>query len=115
MLTRLLSYPGVEWMFMHRSRAARFTAAYLLFTVTLLMVRKTDSSETLFDETNSPTNENDSRECCDFIGISQGRHNVYAKNICTAAEDQCPQNFASLRGRLTDSRTSRELFCSLLC
>jgi hypothetical protein len=54
---RLLIYPAEESMFMHSLKADRFTAAYLLFTVALLMVPKTDIPETLFDEANCPTNE----------------------------------------------------------
>jgi hypothetical protein len=44
-------------MFLRHARATRLAAAYLLFTVALLIVPKADIPETLFDEANTPTNE----------------------------------------------------------
>jgi hypothetical protein len=44
-------------MFLHYARANRLAAAYLLFTVVLLMVPKVDIPETPFDEGNTPTTE----------------------------------------------------------
>jgi hypothetical protein len=44
-------------MFLRHTRATRLVAAYLVFTIGLVMVPKTDIPETLFDEANTPTNE----------------------------------------------------------
>ena len=46
----------MKFMFLRHAMAARLAAAYLLFTVALLMVPKADIPETLFDEANIPTN-----------------------------------------------------------
>ena len=82
-------------MFLRHARTVRLAAAYLLFTVALVMVPKADIPDTLFDEANTPTNEIVVQK--DFIGVSTVGHSVCAKNICAVAEDQCPQNFAGLR------------------
>ena len=102
--SRLLRYAG----------AKRLAAAYLLFTVALLMVPKADIPETLFDEANTPTNE--------FVvekAASGWEHR-------SSAIAPVPRIFAQPRtgvrgilpvdaGRFTNSRTFRELICSLLC
>jgi hypothetical protein len=44
-------------MFLRHARAARLAAAYLLFTVALVIAPKADIPETPFDEANTPTNE----------------------------------------------------------
>jgi hypothetical protein len=43
-------------MFHRHAKATRLAAAYLLFTVALMIVPKADIPETLFDEANTPTN-----------------------------------------------------------
>src|ERR1700739_3288011 len=102
--SRLLRYAG----------AKRLAAAYLLFNVALLMVPKADIPETLFDEANTPTNE--------FVvekAASGWEHR-------SSAIAPVPRIFSQPRtgvrgilpvyaGRLTNSRTFRELICSLLC
>jgi hypothetical protein len=102
-------------MFLHRARAIRLAAAYLLFTVALLMVPKADVPETLFDEANTPTNE--------MVVEKAASSWEYRQSVTTFV----PRIFALVRkisvrgilpvyeGRLTDSGTFRELFCSLLC
>jgi hypothetical protein len=102
-------------MFLRHARATRFAAAYLVFAVSLLMVPKVDVSETLFDESNTPTNE--------MVVVKAASSLEYRRSIAAFV----PRIFAqprkiSLRrilpvyaGQLTDSHTLRELFCSLLC
>ena len=102
-------------MFLHYLRATRFVAAYLLFTVALLMVPKVDVPETLFDESNTPTNE--------MVVVKAASSLEYRRSIA----EFVPRIFAQPRrisfhrilpvyaGLLTDSYTLRELFCSLLC
>jgi hypothetical protein len=83
--------------------------------VALVMVPKADITETPFDEANTPTNE------------------MIVEKAASSWEDRqsviafVPRMFAQPRrtgvrrilpvyaGRMTDSRTFRELFCSLLC
>jgi len=102
-------------MFLHYLKATRYVAAYLLFTVALLMVPKVDVPETLFDESNTPTNE--------MVVVKAASSLEYRRSIAAFL----PRIFArprrtSLRrilsvyaGQLTDPHTLRELLCSLLC
>jgi len=102
-------------MFLRHARATRFAAACLLFSVALLMVPKVDVPETLFDETNTPTNE--------MIVVKAASSLEYRRSIAAFV----PRIFAQPRrisfrmilpvypSQLTDSNTLRELFCSLLC
>jgi hypothetical protein len=106
---------GIEFMFLRRARPTRRAAAYLLFTVALVMVQKADISETLFDEANTPTNE---------IVVEKAASSCEQRHSDTA---WVPRIFAQLRGTsvrrispvyvgwLTDSRTFQELFCTFLC
>jgi hypothetical protein len=102
--SRLLRYAG----------ATRLAAAYLLFTLALVMVPKADIPETLFDEANTPTNE--------FVVEKAASAWEHRSSVIAPV----PRIFARPRtgvrgilpiyaGRLTNSRTFRELFCSLLC
>jgi hypothetical protein len=105
----------IELMFLRRARPTRLAAAYVLFTVVLVMVPKADISETLFDEANTPTNE---------IVVEKAASSCehrYSDTTCV------PRIFAQIRrtsvprispvyvGWLTDSRTFQELFCTFLC
>jgi hypothetical protein len=102
-------------MFLRHARATRLSAAYLLFTVALLMVPKVDNAETLFDEANTPTHE--------MVVVKAASSLEYRHSVTALV----PRIFAQLRrigarrilpvyaGQLTDSYTFRELFCSLLC
>jgi hypothetical protein len=102
-------------MFLRHARTTRLAAAYLLFTVALVMVPMADIPETLFDEANTPTNE--------MVVEKAASSWEYRPSITTSV----PRIFAQARGisvrrilpvyigRLTDSRTFRELFCTLLC
>jgi hypothetical protein len=101
-------------MFLGHARETRLVTAYLLFMVALVMVPRPDIPETLFDEANIP-NE---------IAIENAAFSWEYRQSVTALE---PRIFVQPRrtgvrrilpvysGRLTDSRTFRELFCSLLC
>jgi len=102
-------------MFLRHARPTGLAAAYVLFTVALVMVQKADISETLFDEANTPTNE---------IVVEKAASSWEDRQSVTAF---APRIFAQPRragvrriwpvcaGRLTDSRTFRELFCFFLC
>ena len=112
---RRLSSATTVQSFLRHARATRLAAAYLLFTVALVMVPKADIPETLFDEANTPTNE---------IVVEKAASSWEHRQSVTAF---VPRIFAQPRrtsvrrilpvyaGRLTDSRTFRELSCSLLC
>jgi hypothetical protein len=102
-------------MLLRHPRATRLAAAYLLFTVALVMVPKADIPETLFDEANTPTNE---------MVVEKAFSSWEYRQVVTAFG---PKVFAQPRrirvrrilpvyaDRLTNSRTFRELFCSVLC
>ena len=106
---------GIKSMFLRHARPTRLAAAYLLFTVALVMVPKADISETLFDEANTPTNE---------IVVEKAASSWEHRQSDTAF---VPRIFAQPRrtsvrrispvyvGWLTDSRTFQELFCTFLC
>jgi hypothetical protein len=103
-------------MFLHRARATRLVTAFLLVMVTLVVVPRADIPETLFDEATTPINETGVVE----KAVSSWEH----RQSVTAF---VPRIFAQPRktpvrkilqvyaAQLTDSRTFRELFCSLLC
>jgi len=105
----------IKFMFFRHARPTGFAAAYVLFTVALVLVQKADISETLFDETNTPTNE---------IVVEKAASSCEQRHLDTAC---VPRIFAQLRGTsvrrispvyvgwLTDSRTFQELFCTFLC
>jgi hypothetical protein len=106
---------GIDSLFLGHVRASRLSAAYLLFTVALVMVPTADIPETLFDEANTPIDE---------IVVEKAAFSWEHRQAVTAF---VPRIFAQLRRtcvrrtlsvyarRLTDSRTFRVLFCSLLC
>jgi hypothetical protein len=100
---------------MHRLRAARFTAAYLLFTVALMMVPKADIPETLFDEAKTQTNGMVVEKAASF---QEYRQPVTAFLITLSAQPRkigVGRSLPVYAGRSADSRTFRELLCSLLC
>ena len=102
-------------MFVHQARETRLVSAYLLFMIALVMAPRADIPETLFDEANTPTNEivvqkaasswEDRQSVTAFVPriFAQPRRNSVRRILPVYAD------------RLTDSRTFRELFCSLLC
>src|ERR1700746_11634 len=102
-------------MFLRHARATRLAAAYLLFSVTLLMVPKADIPETPFDEANSQTNE--------MVVVKAASSLEHRQSVTVSV----PIMFAQSRkisvhkispvytGQLTDSCRFQELLCSLLC
>jgi hypothetical protein len=102
-------------MFLRHARATRLAAAYLIFTVALLMVPKADILETLFDEANTPTNEMVVGRPASSL---ENPHSITAVTLRIFAKAQkiSVGRILSLNARrLTDSRMFRELFCFLLC
>ena len=106
---------GTKSVFPRYARATRLAVAYLLFTVAVVMLPKADIPETLFDEANTPTNE---------IVVEKAASSSEHRQLVMAF---VPRIFAQPRrttfrrisqvhtGRPSDSRTFRELFCSLIC
>ena len=106
---------GTKSVFPRYARATRLAVAYLLFTVAVVMLPKADIPETLLDEADTPTNE---------IVVEKAASSSEHRQFVTAF---VPRIFGQPRrtsirrilpvyaGRLTDSRTFRELSCSLLC
>jgi hypothetical protein len=106
---------GIKFMFLRRARPTRLAAAYVLITVALVMAPKADVSETLFDEANTPTNE---------IVVEKAASSWEPRQSDTAFVQRIfaqPRRTSIRRispvypGRLTDSRTFQELFCTFLC
>jgi|SRR5262245_31604051 len=101
-------------MFLGHARPTRLAVVYLLFTVALVLVPKADILETPFDEANTPTNE---------IVVTKASPWKHEQLVTTFAPRIFAQPrrtnvcriFAVYPGRLTDSRTVREILCSLLC
>jgi hypothetical protein len=106
---------GIKSGFLRHATATRLVAAYLLFTVALVMVPKADISETVFDETNTPTNEivvekaASSREHRQSVTAFTPR--IFAQPLRTSVRRISPVYV----GWLTDSRTFQKLFCTFLC
>jgi len=102
-------------MFLLRARATRLAAAYLLFTVTLLMVPKADIPETPFDEGNTQTNE--------MVVVKAASSLEYRQSVTVSVPIMFAQSqkISVLRilpvytDQLTNSCRFQELFCSLLC
>jgi len=102
-------------MFLRSGKATRLSAAYLLFTVALLMVPKSDNPETPFDEDNTPTNE--------MVVVKAASSLEYRPSVAVSV----PVMFAQSRkitvrrispvitGQLTDSCRFQELLCSFVC
>jgi hypothetical protein len=101
-------------MFLRRARATRLAAAYLLFTVALLMVPKADIPETPFDEGNTQTNE---MVVVKAASPLEHRQPVTASVPLIAQSRKISVRRISLvyTGQLTNSCRFQELFCSLLC
>jgi hypothetical protein len=101
-------------MFLRHARATRLAAAYLLLTVALVMVPKADIPETLFDEANTPTNEMVVTKAASSLqnlpSVTTFVPRIFAQTRRISVRRILPIYAA----RLTDSRTFRELFCTLL-
>jgi len=102
-------------MFLRHARATRLAATYLIFTIALMMVPKTDIPETLFDETNIPTNELVVENAASSWEYRQSVI-AFAARISAQPRRADVRRVLSVYARgLTDSRAFRELLCTLLC
>jgi hypothetical protein len=105
---------SIESRLLRLAGATRLAAAYLLFTVALVMVPmpKADIPETLFDEAN--TNEFVVEKAA---SAWEHRSSVIAPvpRIFAQPRTGVPGILPVYAGRLTNSRTFRELISSLLC
>jgi len=102
-------------MFLRHARAGRLAAAYLRFTVATVMVPKADISDTLFDEANTPTNEMVVQKAASSWEYRQSVTAFVPRIFAQPRRISVRRILSVYAGRLTDSRTFRELFCSLLC
>jgi len=111
----LLNYYRFNVMFLRPARTARVAAAYLVFTVVLVMVPKADIPETLFDEANTPTNEIVVQKAASSWEYRQSG-TAFVQRIFAQPRRTSVRRILSVYAvRFTDSRTFRELFCSFLC
>jgi hypothetical protein len=103
-------------MFLHHAREPRRATAYLLCMITLVMVvPNADISETLFDEANTPVNEFVVEEAASSWEPRQSV-TAFLPRIFSQPRTTCVRRILpDYAARLIDSRTFRELFCSLLC
>jgi len=102
-------------MFLRHARAGRLAAAYLLFTVATVMVPKADISDTLFDEANTPTNEMVVQKAASSWEYRQSVTAFVPRIFAQPRRISVRRILSVYAGRLTDSRTFRELFCFFLC
>ena len=102
-------------MFLRHARTARLAASYLLFTVALVMVPKADIPETLFDESNTPTNEIVVQKAASSWEYRQSGTAFAPKIFARSRRISVRRMLPVYADRLTDSRTFRELLCSFLC
>jgi len=104
-------------MFLRHARVTRLAAAYVLFTVALVvMVPKADIPETLFDEANTPTNEMIvGKAACSLEYLQQSVTLFVPTVVAQSRMFRIPSSSPICAGELTDSRSLRELFCTLLC
>jgi hypothetical protein len=102
-------------MFPRRARATRLAAACLLFTVALVMVPKSDVPETLFDEANTPTNEMVVEKNAFSWQYPESVTLFVPTVLAQSLTFSIPSPSPIYAGELTDSRSLRELFCTLLC
>src|ERR1700751_2352041 len=100
--------------FLRRARPSRLAVVYLLFTVALVMVPKADIPETPFDEANTSTNEVLVEKAASEWE-SQQPVTVFVPRI-VAQPRACVRRILRVYADwLSNSRTVRELICSLLC
>jgi hypothetical protein len=101
-------------MFHRHAKATRLAAAYLLFTVALMIVPKADIPETLFDEANTPTNEMVLEKPASSWEYRQSVTAFVPRMSAQPRRISVRRILPVYEGRLTDSRMFRELFCTLL-
>jgi hypothetical protein len=107
---------GIKSLFLRHARATRLATAYVLLTVApVMVVPKADIPETLFDEATTPTNEMVVEKAASSWEYRQSVTAFVPRIFAQARRINVRRIFQVYAGRLTDSRTFRELFCSLLC
>jgi hypothetical protein len=102
-------------VFLRHQRATRLAATCLLFTLAMMMVPKADISETLFDQANTPTNEIVVEKTATSCEPRQRVTAFVPKEIAHWQRVYVHRISPVYAKLLTDSRTFRALFCSLLC
>jgi hypothetical protein len=102
-------------MFFRHARATRPAAAYLLFTVALVMAPKTDITETPFDEANTPTNEMVVEKTASPSKCGQLLPSFVLRMFAQPPKITIHRILPVHAGRLSDSLKLWQLFCSFLC
>ncbi len=102
-------------MFLGHARPTRLAVVYLLFTIALVLVPKADILETPFDEANTPTNEIVVKKDASFWEHRQSVTAYVPRIFAQPRRTNVCRIFPVHAVRLTDSRTVREILCSLLC
>jgi hypothetical protein len=101
-------------MFLYHASETRLVTAYLLIMLALVMVPRPDIPETLFDEANTSTNEIVAEKAFSWEyrqSVTALEPRIFVQPRSTGVRRIVPV----YSGRLSDSRTFRELFCSFLC
>src|SRR4029077_15536507 len=101
-------------MFLHHPRVRR-AAAYLLFTVALVMVPKADIPETPFDEANTPTNEIVVQKAASSWEYRQSGTAFAPKIFAQSRRISVRRMLSVYAGQVIDCIRLRELLCSFLC
>jgi len=102
-------------MFLRHARAVRLAAAYLLFTVALVMVPKAEIPETLFDEANTPTNAILVEKAASSWEHRQLDPSFVPRIFAQSRRISVLRMLTVYAGRLIDCSRFRELSCSFLC
>jgi len=102
-------------MFLCHARPTRLAVVYLLFTVALVLVPKTDILETPFDEANTPTNEIVVEKTASLCEPRQPVSAFAPKKFAQSQRGSVHRILPVYAKLLTDSRTFRELFCFSRC
>jgi hypothetical protein len=106
-------------MFIHLARESRLVTAYFLCLIAcliaLVMLPKADTSETLFDEANTPINEMVVEKAASSWEHRQSVTAFVPRTFAQPRRNSVSRIWPGHEVRLTDSRLFRELFCSLLC
>jgi len=102
-------------MFLRHARAVRLAAAYLLFTVALVMAPKADIPETPFDEANTSTNEMAVESTASPMEHRQSLPSFALRIFALPRAISVRSILPFYAGRLTEPRRLRELSCFLLC
>jgi hypothetical protein len=102
-------------MFLRHARTTRLAATYLLFTVALVMVPRTDIPETIFDEATTPTNEMVVQKDASVGEYRQAATAFEPRIFAQSRRVKVRRIWPAYTGQMTECRTFLELLCSLLC